>query len=247
MTNSPNPPFFKADNISMNFGALAALKNVSFEVERGSVLGIAGPNGAGKTTLLNVIGGSLKPSTGEVTLDGENITGLKPVAACHQGVARTFQIPTVFPSLTVLENIEIGLVFGHAPGRKSSRKIEELINYVGLRGKENLLAANIDLFSRKLLMLAAALATDPKLLLLDEPLGGLNFREIEVFLKVIKEINREMGVALLVIEHLIDKLVEISINMIILNFGELIYFGPSEEVTENETVIEIYLGMKHHA
>jgi len=239
--------FFRVSHLDMNFGSMEALKDVSFEVEKGMVFGIAGPNGAGKTTLLNVISGALKPTKGEVYLDDENIASRKPMSICHKGVARTFQIPTVFPTLTVLDNVRVGKTFGHAPGKKGPKDLLGIIDFVGLRGKECQLAANIDLYSRKLLMLAAALATEPKVLLLDEPLGGLNFREIDAFLKLIQELNQGMGVTLLVVEHLFDKLVEISQEIMILDFGQQIYLGPSDEVGEDKRVIEVYLGMKRHA
>jgi len=226
---------------------MEALKNVSFEVGKGMIFGIAGPNGAGKTTLLNVISGALKPTTGEVYLNGESIASLKPVSVCHKGIARTFQIPTIFPTLTVKDNVRVGKTFGDAPRRKGSRDLLEIIDFVGLRGKENQLAANIDLYSRKLLMLASALATEPRVLLLDEPLGGLNFSEIEAYLKLAREVNQGMGVTLLMVEHLFDKLVEISQEIMILDFGQQIYLGPSYKVGEDKKVIEVYLGMKRHA
>jgi branched-chain amino acid transport system ATP-binding protein len=247
MVSSTDRAFFEVSGVDMNFGALAALQGVSFEVEKGTIFGIAGPNGAGKTTLLNVISGVCKPSRGEVYLEGVKISGLKPMNVCYRGVARTFQIPVVFPTLTVLENIKIGMIFGHGPGQRSSKRISEFVDFVGLGGKENLLAANIDLYSRKLLMLAAALSTEPKLLLLDEPLSGLNFREIEDFLRVVKELNQEMGATILIVEHLFDKLVETSQEIMILDFGRQIYLGPSDTVADDPTVIEVYLGMKRHA
>ena len=247
MAHSKDTTFFKVSNLDMNFGSMEALKNVNFEVEKGIILGIAGPNGAGKTTLLNVISGALSPTRGEVHLEGESIAFLKPMSVCHKGIARTFQIPAIFPTLTVLDNVKVGKTFGHAPGRKSSRDLGEIIDFVGLREKEDQLAANIDLYSRKLLMLAAALATDPKVLLLDEPLGGLNFREIDAYLRLVKEVNQGMGVTLLVVEHLFDKLVETSQEIMILDFGQQIYLGPSDKVGEDKRVIEVYLGMKRHA
>lgn len=242
-----DPNFFQVRDLSVNFGSMEALKDVTFNVEKGMVFGIAGPNGAGKTTLLNAISGVIRPAKGEFSLEGEAIAGLKPMNVCHKGVARTFQIPVVFPTLTVLDNVRVGKTFGHAPGKKSSKDLSEIIGFVGLRGKEDQVAANIDLFSRKLLMLAAALATELKILLLDEPLGGLNFQEIDAYLKLIQEVNKGMGVTLLVVEHLFDKLVEISEQMMILHFGQTIYFGPSEKVADDRKVIEVYLGIKHHA
>jgi branched-chain amino acid transport system ATP-binding protein len=238
-------PFFSVRNIGMNFGSLQALTGVTFDTAEGEIFGIAGPNGAGKTTLLNVISGSLKPSEGEVHLQGKRVSGLKPLEVCHGGIARIFQIPLVFPTLTVSQNIKVGAVFGHTRGHKSPRTLEELLRFVELQGKEDVLAANIDLYSRKLLMLGAALATDPKILLLDEPLGGLNFSEIDIYLRMVKKLNQEMGITFLVVEHIFDKLVEISDNILILNFGGPIYLGAADTVTQDPKVIEVYLGMQH--
>ena len=245
--SSKETSFFKVINLDMNFGSMEALKKVTLEVRKGMIFGIAGPNGAGKTTLLNVISGALKPTRGEVYLDGERVAGLKPMAVCHKWIARIFQIPAVFPTLTVFDNIRVGAVFGQTSGKKSLKDLSEIIDFVGLRGKEDLLAANIDLYSRKLLMLAAALATGPKMLLLDEPLGGLNFREIDAYWELVKALNESMGITILVVEHLFDKLVEISEEMLILYFGQQIYLGPSDKVAEDKKVIEVYLGIKQHA
>jgi len=231
----------------MNFGSLEALKKVSFEVRTGMIFGIAGPNGAGKTTLLNVISGALKPTQGGVYLDGEMLVGLKPMAICHKGIARIFQIPAVFPTLTVFDNIRVGSVFGQTSRKKGPKCLAEVIDFVGLKAKENVLAANIDLYSRKLLMLAAAVATGPKVLLLDEPLGGLNSREIDAYLELVKALNKDMGITILIVEHLFDKLVEISEEILILYFGQPIYLGPSDRAVENKKVVEVYLGMQQHA
>jgi branched-chain amino acid transport system ATP-binding protein len=245
MVDLENRTFFTANNVSINFGALKALKNISFEVKKGSIFGIAGPNGAGKTTLLNIVSGALKPSGGEIYLHGEKISGLKPMHVCHKGVARTFQIPKVFSTLTVLENIKVGSIFGDGSRKGRSGNISEVIDFVGLRGKENLLAENIDLYSRKLLMLGAALATKPKLLLLDEPLAGFNYREVDDYLKLVRSMNEKMGVTFLVVEHIFDKLVEISDEIMILNFGEQIYLGSADKVAQDPKVVEVYLGIQH--
>jgi branched-chain amino acid transport system ATP-binding protein len=245
MEDLTNKTFFIANNITMNFGALEALKSISFKVEKGTIFGLAGPNGAGKTTLLNIISGSVKPTRGEIYLGREKISGLKPMRVCHKGVARIFQIPKVFSTLTVLENIRVGLIFGNRNRKECPGKISEVIDFVGLRGKKNLLAGNIDLYSRKLLMLGAALATEPKLLLLDEPLAGLNYREIDDYLKLVRSMNEKKEVTLLVVEHIFDKLVEISDKIMILNFGEQIYLGSADKVAQDPKVIEVYLGIQH--
>jgi branched-chain amino acid transport system ATP-binding protein len=245
MVDLTNKTFFTANNVNMNFGALEALKNISFEVKKGTMFGIAGPNGAGKTTLLNVISGALKPTGGEIYLGSEKISGLKPMHVCHKGVARIFQIPKVFSTLTVLENIKVGSIFGHGSGKERSGNISEVIDFVGLGGKENLSTGNIDLYSKKLLMLGAALATGPKLLLLDEPLAGLNYHEVDDYLKLVRSMNEKMGVTFLVVEHIFDKLVEISDKIMILDFGEQIYLGDADKVAQDPKVIEVYLGIQH--
>jgi branched-chain amino acid transport system ATP-binding protein len=237
--------FFGVNSVTMAFGNLVALNDLSFEVEKGQIFGIAGPNGSGKTTLLNVIAGVLIPKSGSIYLRGDDIVGFKPREVCYKGIARTFQIPEVFPTLTVLDNIRVGLSFGHGPRKNPARDLDEIIDFVGLTGKENILAANIDLYTRKLLMLAAALATDPDILLLDEPLGGLNISEIDDYLRLVRQLNEKMGITFLVVEHVFDKLVEISERILIIDFGKKIYLGSSEEVTEDPRVIEVYLGMKH--
>lgn len=237
--------FFKVNNVMMNFGRMQALANVNFEVKKREIFGIAGPNGAGKTTLLNVISGALRPSGGTIFLEGKKISDLKPMEICHEGVGRIFQIPQIFSTLTVSQNIEVGLVFGKGGKKEPSRSVSEVLDFVQLSAKENLTADKIDLYSRKLLMLGAALATDPKMLLLDEPLGGLNYQEIEDYLQLIKKLNKETGTTFLIVEHIFDKLIELSQRVLILDFGEPIYLGFSKEVMEDPKVIEVYLGMKN--
>jgi branched-chain amino acid transport system ATP-binding protein len=244
MEKSEHHDFLKVSNLGIEFGSLQALKDVSFEVSKGEIFGIAGPNGAGKTTLLNIISGALKPSKGEVYIDGEPIVGLKPMEVCYKGIARTFQIPAFFPTLSIYDNIRVGIVFGRKNKKEKGFSISEIIDFVGLKGKENQIASNIDLYSRKILMLAVAIATNPKIILLDEPLGGLNFQEIDIYLNLIKSLNKDHRITFLIVEHLFDKLVEISQNILILNFGQQIYIGPSNKVSEDKRVIEVYLGIK---
>jgi len=231
-------------NIAVSFGELKALSGVSFEVERNTVLGITGPNGAGKTTLLNVISGSIKPTRGNVVMDGVDITGMKPNDVCHKGLARTFQIPVVFSSLSVSENVRVGTTFGKSKDQQTS---EQILEQVGLRSKATSLSSDIDLYSKKLLMLAAALATNPKLIFLDEPLGGLNIQEIDAFLETIRKLMTERGITILIIEHIFDKLVEISDKMMILDHGKQIYLGEPETAGNDPKVIEVYLGITKHA
>lgn len=231
---------FEARRISKNFGKLAALVDVSFEVERGEIFGIAGPNGAGKTTLFNVISAVYPPSSGQVFFEGRNITGLKPHQISRLGIARTFQIPTTFHTLTVYDNLRVGAIFGaHNPARA-----DEMLDFLGLQPYRNALARNLDLYTTKLVMLGAALATDCKLLMLDEPMAGLSIVEISNFLDVIRKINQERGITIIIIEHLLDILISITRRMMILSDGQVLYLGPSHQVTEDRRVVEVYLGGK---
>lgn len=224
--------------LSKNFGKLAALADASFQVEEGEIFGIAGPNGAGKSTLFNVIAGLYPPSSGRVFFEGHDITGLNPHQVCHRGVARTFQIPTTFHSMSVYDNIRVGATFG---GRRKDH-IPEIIEFLNLDGKAHALAKDLDLYTTKLVMLGAALATDCRLLMLDEPMAGLSIVEIEDFLILVRKINQERKITIVIIEHLLDILIGISTRMLILHDGQTLYIGASEKVTQDKRVVEVYLG-----
>jgi branched-chain amino acid transport system ATP-binding protein len=224
--------------LSKNFGKLAALADASFQVEEGEIFGIAGPNGAGKSTLFNVIAGLYPPSSGRVFFEGHDITGLNPHQVCHRGVARTFQIPTTFQSMSVYDNIRVGATFG---GRRKDH-IPEIIEFLNLDGKAHALAKDLDLYTTKLVMLGAALATDCRLLMLDEPMAGLSIVEIEDFLTLVRKINQERKITIVIIEHLLDILIGVSTRMLILHDGQTLYIGASEKVTQDKRVVEVYLG-----
>ena len=231
----------QANKVTKYFGELAAVKDLSFEVERGEIFGIAGPNGAGKTTLFNVITGFYQGS-GDIIFDNINIMGLRPHQVCRKGIARTFQIPELFLTLPVLENVKVGTHFGAHGVQNEKEHINEVINLVGLQGRGNVIAANLNLFDKKLTMLAAALATKPKLLLLDEPIGGLSPTEVRQTITLFQKINQELGLTIIVIEHLMKVLTELSQRLMILHNGEKICIGPPQEVTKDKRVIEVYLG-----
>lgn len=231
---------FETKHISKSFGKLAALSSVSFKVEEGEIFGIAGPNGAGKTTLFNVISAIYPPSSGQVFFDGRDITGRKPHEICRMGIARTFQIPTTFHTLSVYDNIRVGAVFGAG----KAERVHEILEFLDLKSRQQALARNLDLYTTKLVMLGAALATDCKLLMLDEPMAGLSIVEINDFLEVIRKVNQERGITIIIIEHLLDILISISKRMMILSEGQVLYLGPSEKVTEDRRVVEVYLGGK---
>lgn len=233
-------------NLNKSFGDLAAVRNLSFEVERGEVFGISGPNGSGKTTLFNLITGMLRGS-GEIIYEGLSINELSAAQVCHRGIARTFQITLVFPTMTVFENVKVGVHFG-APGatkRNLRENIDKTINLVGLRGKEDAIAANLNLFDKKMTMLAIALATEPRLLLLDEPAGGLSPTEIRQFIQLIQTINTQLGITIIVIEHLMKVIMTLTHRLMILHNGEKLVVGYPREVAEDTRVREIYLGTKY--
>jgi branched-chain amino acid transport system ATP-binding protein len=234
-------PLLEVRDLSKAFGAMLAVNNLSFEVYPGEVFGVAGPNGAGKTTLFNVITGFL-PGTGEVLFEGLNINHLKPHQICRNGIARTFQIPQVFSTLDVFHNVRFGAHFGNPHLKDENQAIHDAINIVGLKGKEIAIAENLDLFHKKLIMIAAALATLPKLLLLDEPIGGLSPTEIGLLIRLIQKINKELGITIIVIEHLMKALKELSHRLMILHYGEMIRIGAPEEVMVDKKVREVYLG-----
>jgi branched-chain amino acid transport system ATP-binding protein len=235
--------------VSKNFGALAAVKDLSFEIYPGEVLGIGGPNGAGKTTLFDMISGINPVDAGEVVLAGNTITSSPPERICHQGLARIFQFNAAFDTLTVRENVIIGATYGHSDrifpplrlDRASRMRADEAIEMVGLAERANQLAANIPALDRKLLMIASALATSPKLLLMDEPVGGLNPGEIDRVMALVQRL-REDGMTMILIEHVMRFLVQLSTRVLIMHHGEKIYEGLPEGLAQDETVAEVYLG-----
>jgi len=231
---------FETKHISKSFGKLVALSDVSFRVEKGEIFGIAGPNGAGKTTLFNVISAVYAPTAGQVFFEGKDITGLKPHQISRLGIARTFQIPTTFHTLSVYDNIRVGAIFGAG----KPERVHEVLAFLDLGSRKDAPARNLDLYMTKLVMLGAALATDCKLLMLDEPMAGLSIVEINNFLEVIRKVNQERGITIIIIEHLLDILISISKRMMILSDGEMLYLGPSDKVTDDRRVVEVYLGGK---
>ncbi len=234
------------NDLTQRFGELAAVKDLTFDVEEGEVFGIAGPNGAGKSTLFNVITGFYR-GTGEIIFNGENISKLGTHQICYKGIARTFQIPQSFLTLPVIENVRVGAHFG-VPGHKDEQKnIKEAISLVGLNGREDIVAANLNLFDKKLTMMAAAMATQPKLLLVDEPIGGLSPTETQAFVSLIEKINKELGLTIIIIEHLMKVLTQLSNRMMIMEDGAKVTIGKPSDVMKDEKVIEIYLGSSKHA
>lgn len=240
---SNNIPILKVDRVSKSFGGVHALIEVNIEVPEGKVFGIIGPNGAGKTTLFNIINGYLEPDHGRLWFNGKDVTNLKPHILCKMGIGRTFQITQVFRNMTVLENIMIG-AFAKIKNAVEARKIaEDIARRLGLSYRINDLAVGLSIWECKMLELSRALATKPKLLLMDEPMAGLNPEETNRIGQIIKAIAKT-GITIVVIEHVVQSLVKIADLMIGLDEGRKVAEGKPEEVISNPHIIEAYLGAK---
>ena len=227
--------------VSKNFGGLKAVNQVSFSLEEGEILGIIGPNGAGKTTLFNTITGFYKPDEGEVWFESERLIALKPHQICKKGMVRTFQIVKPFLELTTLENVVIAALNRTENVQEAKTRALKTIEFVGLKDKAETLATGLTLPHRKRLELARALATEPKLLLLDEVMAGLTPTEVDELIRLLKEVNKK-GITILLIEHVMRGVMALSQRVVVLNYGEKIAEGVPEEVVKNRQVIEAYLG-----
>jgi branched-chain amino acid transport system ATP-binding protein len=232
-------------NVTKYFGTIAAIQSVDFLVERGEILGMIGPNGAGKTTLFNVIAGVYKPDQGKVIFKGSVISGLKPHKICRRGVAKTSQIPQPFTQMTVFENVLVAGLYGKGLSLlNAAQEAEKILEFVGLGEVKEMPSSSITVPDRRRLELARVLATNAEVVLLDENLAGLNPMEIEEVLRLLKEI-RNQGKTLIIVEHIMRAVMEISDRIIVLNHGEKIIEGTPMEVANNTKVIEAYLGEKY--
>jgi branched-chain amino acid transport system ATP-binding protein len=243
-------------NVTMSFGGVTALRDVSFSVREGEILGLIGPNGAGKTTLFHVLTSMLPGASGEIAFRGERIEGLATHRIARRGVGRTFQNIRLFPGMTARENVMVGR---HArsragvwrsvlrtPGQREEeervrRKTDELLALVGLRGKEDAVASALPYGSQRRLEIARALAGEPKLLLLDEPVAGMNESETQEIHRLIRKI-RELGVTVLLIEHDMSLVMQVCDRLVVLHFGEKIAEGTPEEIRNHPDVVAAYLG-----
>jgi branched-chain amino acid transport system ATP-binding protein len=233
----------EVEGVSRYFGGVAAVHDVSFAVEAGEIVGVMGPNGSGKTTLFNLITGALAPDAGRVRIGGEDVTGLPPHRICAKGIARTFQLVHPFPGLTALENVLVGQLYGRKrlPFSRAVAEAERLLATVGLGGKGHLPAAQLTVVDRKRLELARALATAPRVLLMDEFMAGLTPAEAGEAIGLIRMLQGQ-GVTLVIVEHIVWALLDLSHRIVVLSAGEKIAEGPPAVVARDPTVMDVYLG-----
>lgn len=232
-------------SVSKYFGGLAALREVDLRVNEGEFVGLIGPNGSGKTTLFNVLTGVLKPTSGQITFLGHDITGLTPDKICHLGIARTFQIPRPFKTMSVIENVMAGVLFGGGQADRSVDARQEALrclNDTGAKIDEATMPVELGVVGLRRLELSRAWATRPRLLLMDEFMSGLNVEEISEAASMLKRIRDKVGLTIVWVEHIMGPLMNLVERVVVLDYGEVIADGEPLTVSKNEQVIEAYLG-----
>jgi branched-chain amino acid transport system ATP-binding protein len=237
----------KCIGITKYFGGLPALRDVSLEIDEGEIVGLIGPNGAGKTTLFNVISGFYRPTSGKVIYMGKDITNLKPYQICRLGIVRTFQIVRPFLSMTAIKHVMCGALFGRSKQISMNDAHDEALQcleYLGLLGKKDMPVKNLTLVERKMVELATALNTEPKLLLLDEIIAGLNPAETIRMMETINKIREEFRITVFWVEHVMKAIMNVAERIVVLHHGEKIAEGTPQDISKDEMVITAYLGRK---
>ena len=227
--------------VTKRFGGVTAVNNVDFSVKRGEVVGILGPNGAGKSSLFNLLAGAIQPDSGTIKFSDEDVTTSQSYDMCAKGLARTFQLVRPLKGLSVLENVMVGAFSKTSSVREARAVALSAIQLVGLEGLENVISSNLTLGFRKRLEVARSLATKPEILLLDEVMSGLNPAELESFIEMLRSVNKD-GVTLVVVEHIVPAVIQISDRIVVMVQGSTIAEGTPEEVMKNQAVIDAYLG-----
>ena len=233
------------EGLCKRFGGFLAVNQVSFDVREGEILGLIGPNGSGKSTTFNLIAGNLQPTAGSIRFAGNEIGGLPAHAICHQGIARTFQIPRPFRKLSLLENVALAAYYGEAGGisrAEAQNRAQEALEMVGLPSDAAAQTGGLGAAALKKLELARALATQPRLLLADESLSGLDHSEMEQAADMLGRIRREKGITIVWVEHIMGVLMRVVDRVVVLDHGEVIFTGPPKEAQGNARVVEVYLG-----
>lgn len=230
--------------VTKDFGGLVALKGVSLEMNQGEIVGLIGPNGAGKSTLFDIITGIERPDSGNVVFDGTDITRFKPYDVTRMGISRTFQSVRPFLNYTVEENIRVGALFGKENGRNVEERISQVLKATDLESKKDSLVESLPTEQRKLVEVARALAGSPRLLLLDEPMAGLNPSEVDDFTKLIHRVN-DGGVSVLIVEHVMKAIMGICKRIVVLNAGLKLAEGSPDDIQKDTDVIKVYLGEEY--
>jgi ABC-type branched-subunit amino acid transport system ATPase component len=239
------------DAVEKRFGGLPAVDGVTFGVDEGEILAVVGPNGAGKSTLLKTIGGLERPSAGTVTLAGERVDGLAPHRVRRRGIAMVMQAPLTFGSMTTLENVLLGAMFGGGTGvvgePEAIRRAQEALAFVGLDGRANQPVASLNLHQQRFLEMAKALAGRPRLLLVDEVMAGLNDAELAASVQIVRTARDTLGTTIIWVEHVMKAVMSLAERVIVLNFGRMLAEGEPEAVMRHPDVVDAYLGQGHDA
>ena len=235
----------QVDRVSKRFGGLTANKDVSLSIAAGEIVGLIGPNGAGKTTLFSSISGYLHPDEGRIVFAGHDVTHARPDRVCGLGIARTWQVVRAFGRMTVLDNVMCGAFKRTVRRADAESRARRVLAFTGLAAREDVIAANLTLADKKRLEIARALATEPKLLLLDEAMSGLTPTETAAAVELVRRIHGELGLTVCVVEHVMEVVMPLSHRVIVLDYGEKIAEGPPAEIVRNEQVIKAYLGDRY--